>query len=254
MLTRKMTTLHGFPLFPALPAELRLLVWEYAFSTPSHIAVVVATRKDQDIGTSYLPFSFWYDVNVSWTLKLTGPAAAPYRIGMSCKEAWHKMEETCVLADPWRLAFPPAQCWYNVDSTVFNIPFDDYPFEILRCLGSVLLSRVKYLTVNTATIERFSSHQHLDLFREVCPALRAIFLQPSPSVFEYGLTTKRMLLLDLSRCLKALNKEITTVPSKDVACQRWYLRSRLSSLLSDAPPGMRIVFLEPASHLENELA
>ncbi|KAJ4306315.1 hypothetical protein N0V88_001115 [Collariella sp. IMI 366227] len=67
----------SFHLFPALPPELRLQIWEEAFAVRTVWAIA---RADESKDPKYGPF----------TTSLVGPA--PHLAGLSCKEAWETLK------------------------------------------------------------------------------------------------------------------------------------------------------------------
>lgn len=123
--TTDMKTTTRFKGFPALPKELRLIIWEMTFCAPT--AAVGRKHAVPNDKTE----------NRLWHLDLFSEGVVQWKIGLSCKEAWRVMESMCSRLTPESGALYTliGHYWLNLDCTAYIIDKDfNYPFALVHCM------------------------------------------------------------------------------------------------------------------------
>ncbi|KAK1826639.1 hypothetical protein QBC39DRAFT_15633 [Podospora conica] len=183
-----MSTPTTFTLFPKLPAEIRLMIWEAALSVPSVWAALPIgfnnpNSSDGDTGpepsgSAINDFDDTCDFDFDgggFTMTFVGPA--PSTIGQVSKEAWDVMRRFC--GEPIRAPAGPAgevrPCWVNLRHTVVSLVD---PRVVMPSFDAGALSRFEHVVFNQRWPETY--HGACKLLAAAYPALRTVIIHKCP--------------------------------------------------------------------------
>ncbi|KAK1826638.1 hypothetical protein QBC39DRAFT_363956 [Podospora conica] len=158
-----------FHLFPYLPAEIRLMIWEAALCVPTVWAAV---------GVEPGPGKYYSNrAQPPFTMHFLGPA--PIDIGLASKEAWDVMRRCCVapVRTPGEVALKSRRTWVNLQDTVVH--WGNIDDMSIKHFDAGDLSRVVHVAVHSFNFFGRDAPLEMTMKRlaSECPALRTIIME-----------------------------------------------------------------------------
>ncbi|KAF2712038.1 hypothetical protein K504DRAFT_464134 [Pleomassaria siparia CBS 279.74] len=163
-------TFQSFHLFPFLPLELRLQIWEEALLERTILAVVPNRAANKRIGTDRPPF---ITTNIGPPFAMTYIGVAPYMPGQSCKEARRVLER--LYEKPIRGPYNEGTYWVHPDVTIVYLGDAVGAREILNSVRPEDVARFKHVGVSYHHL--FSLEKTCERLAVLCPGLKSLAVQ-----------------------------------------------------------------------------
>ena len=222
----EMSAGNSFIYFPALPLELRLQIWAQALSVRSVWA---------DLTASNLPFTMAYI------------GAAPYLVGLSCREARRLLEQFYVgpIRGPFNGLTPSRSSWVDLDTTVVYLGAFFATTTVRKTFGADERSKFKHVALPWYQFGNLArTCQHLAM---LCPALRTLIIQRG----EAQAATERPFPQTLSLEAAAYYATIPAYTGPELGCEGLdvaYFRSLLLEYFGDTPPRLHLLSRDSLHH------
>jgi hypothetical protein len=230
-----MSAVDSFIYFPALPPELRLQIWTQALSVRSVWAAVRNDTADRDLNASNLPLTMAY------------VGAAPYLVGLSCREARRLLEQLYEgpIRGPFSGLTPSRSYWVDLDTTVVYLgDFFDMT-TVLDSFGADKLSKLKHVALPWYQFGNLArACQHLTT---LCPALRTLIIQRG----EVEAATKRPFPQTLSLETATYYATIPEYSGPELGYEDLdvaHFRSLLLEYFGDTPPRLHLLSPDSLHH------
>ncbi|KAH6627375.1 hypothetical protein F5144DRAFT_271469 [Chaetomium tenue] len=167
MSTSASASASAFHYFPALPPELRFLIWEAALSAPSVWAAVRVPRPASNRKKSVFNMAF--------------VGTAPPTVALSCKEAWRLLKQSY----PERIHGPGGSTaktrpyWVNLHHTVVYLGSPVDAVAILASFDADALSKFQHVALvwNTNIAHFGAVARACQRLATTCPALCTIIVE-----------------------------------------------------------------------------
>jgi hypothetical protein len=167
-----MSSSHFLP-FPFLPAELRIQIWEAAFSAPTVLAAV--RLPDDDVDGETCP---------TYTMTFVGPA--PHLVAMSCSEAREVLTSAArpssvdEISGPLGSTGTRRRYWVSLDHTVVHLRTTADATEVLAGFDVAILSKFKHVALTWDERDLGGLDGLVRICRHlaiICPALETLIIQ-----------------------------------------------------------------------------
>ncbi|KAK3899334.1 hypothetical protein C8A05DRAFT_18216 [Staphylotrichum tortipilum] len=167
----------SFKHFSALPAELRLQVWEAALAVPSVWAALPRPLPSDGLedGSNTNP-----EARASaYTMAFVGPV--PYMAGLACKEAWDLMNRSYggPVHGPAGAPRITQPSWVNMDHTVVYLGDPLELMNSIRTFDAAALPRVQHVALTWRMSHMYLLSAACHRLTYACPRLRTLIIQTS---------------------------------------------------------------------------